>query len=253
MSCPHDPKQTTGPIGMYHCPECGEMVLAGMDHPDYSLLEKEDQEFHESLKAAVEAKPQTMAETLKTIESWKPIVESKVFIPMQEHLPPEGPLGDQKWPLFQVVGCKDRYLVYAEIDGYGEPQLLSALPDLGRRERYCTWLEWEISEWGSLGGIMALNLDGDHVSYSDDDWTWWALREGLCPGQVIIVDITASYSKDYDWYSGGYEYDFNVDWEIIARQHLPLAEHSRRWTEAFEEFDRLWTSRNMDPIMRDFL
>ncbi len=32
-SCPHDPKQTTGPIGMYHCPYCGAMVLAGLKHP----------------------------------------------------------------------------------------------------------------------------------------------------------------------------------------------------------------------------
>ncbi len=24
------------PIGMFHCPLCGEMVLAGMPHPDYS-------------------------------------------------------------------------------------------------------------------------------------------------------------------------------------------------------------------------
>ena len=32
--CPHDPRETTGPIGMYHCPECGEMVLAGLVHPD---------------------------------------------------------------------------------------------------------------------------------------------------------------------------------------------------------------------------
>ena len=31
--CTHDPKQIKGPIGMYHCPECGEMVLAGMEHP----------------------------------------------------------------------------------------------------------------------------------------------------------------------------------------------------------------------------
>lgn len=32
ISCPHDPKTTTGPIGMYHCPECGVMVMAGQDH-----------------------------------------------------------------------------------------------------------------------------------------------------------------------------------------------------------------------------
>ena len=48
--CPHDPRETTGPIGMYHCPECGEMVVAGMEHPDYSLLdeleENESSEFN---------------------------------------------------------------------------------------------------------------------------------------------------------------------------------------------------------------
>lgn len=34
--CEHDPKTMAGqPVGMYHCPECGEMVVAGMDHPDY--------------------------------------------------------------------------------------------------------------------------------------------------------------------------------------------------------------------------
>ncbi|HLF13223.1 MAG TPA: hypothetical protein VJA26_18640 [Gammaproteobacteria bacterium] len=32
--CPHDPRALAGaPIGMYHCPECGEMVLAGLAHP----------------------------------------------------------------------------------------------------------------------------------------------------------------------------------------------------------------------------
>lgn len=34
ISCPHDPKQYLGaPIGMYHCPECGTMVIAGLEHP----------------------------------------------------------------------------------------------------------------------------------------------------------------------------------------------------------------------------
>lgn len=31
-SCEHDPQQTKGPIGMYHCPDCGEMQLAGFPH-----------------------------------------------------------------------------------------------------------------------------------------------------------------------------------------------------------------------------
>lgn len=40
MNCPYDPREMLGlPIGMFHCPECGEMVLAGLEHPDYSLLD----------------------------------------------------------------------------------------------------------------------------------------------------------------------------------------------------------------------
>ena len=38
--CPHDPRETIGPIGMYHCPECGEMVLAGIGHIDWELLDR---------------------------------------------------------------------------------------------------------------------------------------------------------------------------------------------------------------------
>ena len=40
--CEHDPRETTGPIGMYHCPDCGEMVVAGMEHPNYLLLENKE-------------------------------------------------------------------------------------------------------------------------------------------------------------------------------------------------------------------
>ena len=33
MKCPHDPQELKGePIGMYHCPVCGEMVIAGLPH-----------------------------------------------------------------------------------------------------------------------------------------------------------------------------------------------------------------------------
>lgn len=36
MLCTYDPEILKGePIGMFHCPECGEMVVAGMEHPDY--------------------------------------------------------------------------------------------------------------------------------------------------------------------------------------------------------------------------
>lgn len=32
-SCTEKPENTPGPIGMYHCPDCGAMVLAGYEHP----------------------------------------------------------------------------------------------------------------------------------------------------------------------------------------------------------------------------
>lgn len=33
---PWDPPQLAGaPIGQYHCPYCGSMVVAGWPHPDY--------------------------------------------------------------------------------------------------------------------------------------------------------------------------------------------------------------------------
>jgi hypothetical protein len=32
-TCTYDPQEAKGPIGMFHCPECGEMVLAGVPHP----------------------------------------------------------------------------------------------------------------------------------------------------------------------------------------------------------------------------
>ena len=43
--CPYNPVEMAGkPIGMYHCPECGEMVIAGVGHPDYSVLEEMEKE-----------------------------------------------------------------------------------------------------------------------------------------------------------------------------------------------------------------
>lgn len=46
MKCSHDPtKLLNMPIGMYHCPECGEMVLAGVAHtPDESWFDDPDED-----------------------------------------------------------------------------------------------------------------------------------------------------------------------------------------------------------------
>ncbi len=40
MTCSYDPRPLAGqPIGMFHCPLCGEMVIAGMEHPDWENME----------------------------------------------------------------------------------------------------------------------------------------------------------------------------------------------------------------------
>lgn len=36
--CQHDPQTTHGAVGMYHCPDCGEMVLAGTGHHKRAVL-----------------------------------------------------------------------------------------------------------------------------------------------------------------------------------------------------------------------
>lgn len=38
---PTAPPYDRASIGMFHCPECGEMVLSGVPHPDYSQIEFE--------------------------------------------------------------------------------------------------------------------------------------------------------------------------------------------------------------------
>ena len=48
--CPHDPRIYEGyPLGMYHCPVCLEMVIAGMEHPD-PIDEEEERRFLEEDK-----------------------------------------------------------------------------------------------------------------------------------------------------------------------------------------------------------
>lgn len=43
MKCSYDPVPVPGCVSMHHCPECGELVIAGIPHPDYDkeLTEEE--------------------------------------------------------------------------------------------------------------------------------------------------------------------------------------------------------------------
>lgn len=50
--CGFDPRTMAGqPIGMFHCPECGEMVIAGMAHPDYANWEEDHARYMAELEA----------------------------------------------------------------------------------------------------------------------------------------------------------------------------------------------------------
>lgn len=44
------PQYIGAPIGMFHCPLCGEMVLAGMPHPDYNAWDLIDSERNNETK-----------------------------------------------------------------------------------------------------------------------------------------------------------------------------------------------------------
>lgn len=37
-NCAEKPEQRDGPLGMYHCPDCGAMLMAGFIHPYLCVL-----------------------------------------------------------------------------------------------------------------------------------------------------------------------------------------------------------------------
>jgi hypothetical protein len=42
-ACDYDPSGLVNvPLGMFHCPNCGQMVVAGLPHPDYSHMNDPD-------------------------------------------------------------------------------------------------------------------------------------------------------------------------------------------------------------------
>lgn len=81
MTCPHDPRELVGQaIGMYHCPVCGEMVLAGFPHP--SMTDAEVDASYASYMAEQDALIERMAAAAWDVhatrkwaeipEEWKP-------------------------------------------------------------------------------------------------------------------------------------------------------------------------------------
>lgn len=69
----------------------------------------------------------------------------------------EGWLGDPSWPSLFLGGKADDVLIYCELSEDPDEdlalELLSAVPDVGRRQGYATWLEHELDE-GDLSHIL---------------------------------------------------------------------------------------------------
>jgi len=56
IQCPFDPNiYANQPIGMFHCPYCGEMQLAGLDHLPFQL-EVSEEEYAEMVAEMAEIK-----------------------------------------------------------------------------------------------------------------------------------------------------------------------------------------------------
>ena len=177
---------------------------------------------------------------------WLPI------LPAEPDLPPEGWLGDpNEWPsLFlrnHVVRQfgrptgkyrKNTVYVYMTLENYGEMDLewdlLSALPDEGRRQDKMTWLEFEtqINDPPTFWASVREALGGPNlIPPTETPNADWALQAGICPEQWFILRLTPDYITYPASENGPEEYDFEVDAELISAQWLNLDEHQRRWTE----------------------
>jgi hypothetical protein len=164
---------------------------------------------------------------------------------MEEHLPPDGWLGDlEKWgPALFFPERKKRERgyhpgpawVYLYLDDCGEDDLeihlLSALPDLGRKDRFMTWLEYEVTtgdmNWQWMFGI-------DQHWEADYPTAAWAMTEGLCPGQWFIARVHAHYHEPLHL-----EDDFDIEYngEILSKEILNPLTVALSWEAWLRERD----------------
>lgn len=140
---------------------------------------------------------------------------------------PEGWLGDPEWPSLFLGPKMNEVYVYCElfVDEFEElaVDLLSAVPDVGRRQGKMTWLEHELNV-----DSFAVMLGLDH-----DRAVEFALEQGLCPGQWFVLKLIPHYWQG--WCGDSYEYDFEVGFEVISAQRLAPEEHAKRWFEYWRD------------------
>jgi hypothetical protein len=146
---------------------------------------------------------------------------------------PEGWLGDPEWPSLFLGPKMNEVYVYCElfVDEFEElaVELLSAVPDVGRRQGKMTWLEHELNV-----DSFAVMLGLDH-----DAAEQFALENGLCPDQWFVLKVIPHYWEG--WCGDFYEYDFEVDFDLISAQRLSPEEHAKRWSD-------YWTARGLAPV-----
>lgn len=182
--------------------------------------------------------------------------------PLQDDLPPEGWVGDpNEWPiLFFRNKLKRQYytpkedwekgwicqttphtvLCYVCLeDGGWEDlswELLSALPDLGRRDNQMTWLEYEtqLGDPDTFWATVREALGGQRQwayreNASETPNVDWALQNGICPDQWFILKLTPDYITWPATPDGPEEHDFEVAAELLDFESLAPTEHTRRW------------------------
>lgn len=140
---------------------------------------------------------------------------------------PEGWLGDPNIPSLFLGPKLDEALIYCMVDAAPKEDLAllleSALPDIGRRQRKKTWLEWELDNI-TFEEVMSWPCgleEREHLM----------LGLGICPGQLFVLRVEASYHTCHDSWSGHCETELEVDWELVWAEPLDPAEHARRWCE----------------------
>lgn len=94
------------------------------------------------------------------------------------------------------------------------------------------WLEFELNQagWECIISPEHTTVDSSQGWCFGQTWVNFALREGLAPRQAFLLKLDPPvYSQSYDYWSGGYEYDVEYSWEIIAREPYSQKKALRAW------------------------
>jgi len=165
---------------------------------------------------------------------------------------PEGWLGNfEEWPILffrdheiqrslarpELKAVLSTVCCYCCLEDYGDKDLdfvlLSALPDIGRKDNKITWLEYEsqINDPATFWNQVREELGGSYLYNTDSETPLadLAFQRGLCPGQWFVLKLSPNYIHYYT--SDMDEWDFGIKAELTDREKLSPKEHLIRWSE----------------------